>query len=66
MTELLTHFLGALYGAIALILGAFGAHALKKKATAEQLAALKLGCVTNFITLYCWWFWATDWVFNTP
>jgi uncharacterized membrane protein YgdD (TMEM256/DUF423 family) len=48
MTELLTHFFGALYGAMALILGAFGAHALKKMATAEQLASFETGVRYQF------------------
>lgn len=43
MLVLLTQFLGALLGMLAIILGAFGAHALKKKASASQLASFETG-----------------------
>tara|TARA_R110002020_G_scaffold63170_1_gene168637 strand:- start:38903 stop:39289 length:387 start_codon:yes stop_codon:yes gene_type:complete len=40
---LLTQFMGALYGLLAVVFGAFGAHALKKKFTAEQLQSFETG-----------------------
>ncbi len=43
MLVLLTQFLGALLGMLAIIFGAFGAHALKKKASASQLASFETG-----------------------
>nr|WP_298995685.1 DUF423 domain-containing protein [uncultured Allomuricauda sp.] len=36
-------FFGALYGLLAVVLGAFGAHALKKKLTPEQLQSFETG-----------------------
>ncbi|WP_422858414.1 DUF423 domain-containing protein [Flagellimonas sp. S174] len=39
----LVQFFGALYGLLAVILGAFGAHALKKKLTPEQLQSFETG-----------------------
>ncbi|MEJ6547093.1 MAG: DUF423 domain-containing protein [Flavobacteriaceae bacterium] len=43
MLVLLTQFFGALLGMLAVIFGAFGAHALKKKASAAQLASFETG-----------------------
>jgi len=43
MLVLLTQFLGALLGLLAIVFGAFGAHALKKKASASQLASFETG-----------------------
>ena len=43
MAVLLTQFLGALLGMSAVIFGAFGAHWLKKKASASQLASFETG-----------------------
>ena len=43
MLVLLTQFLGSLLGMLAIIFGAFGAHALKKKASASQLASFETG-----------------------
>ena len=40
---LITHFIGALYGLVAVVFGAFGAHALKKRFTAEQLNSFETG-----------------------
>lgn len=40
---LLAHCIGALYGLLSIIFGAFGAHALKKICTAEQLASYETG-----------------------
>lgn len=40
---LITHFIGALYGLLAVVFGAFGAHALKKRFTAEQLNSFETG-----------------------
>ncbi len=40
---LLAHCIGALYGLLSIIFGAFGAHALKKSFTAEQLAGFETG-----------------------
>lgn len=40
---LLAHCIGALYGLLSIIFGAFGAHALKKTLMAEQLAAFETG-----------------------
>ncbi len=42
-TILLVQVMGGLYGLLAIILGAFGAHALKKKLTAEQLHSFETG-----------------------
>ncbi len=42
-TILLAQFMGAFYGLLAVILGAFGAHALKKKLTPEQLHSFETG-----------------------
>ena len=36
-------FFGAFYGMLSVIFGAFGAHALKKKFTAEQLTSFETG-----------------------
>lgn len=41
MIELAATTLGALYGALGVLFGAFGAHALKKRATAAQLASFE-------------------------
>lgn len=43
MIKEITLIFGALYGALAIIIGAFGAHALKKKFTAEQLTSFETG-----------------------
>jgi len=43
MEILLARFLGALLGFLAIILGAFGAHALKKRFTTEQIASFETG-----------------------
>lgn len=40
---LLAQFIGAFFGMTAIIFGAFGAHALKKIMTAEQLASFETG-----------------------
>lgn len=40
---LLAHCIGALFGLLSIILGAFGAHALKKSFTPEQLASFETG-----------------------
>ncbi len=42
-TILLVQVMGALFGLLAVVLGAFGAHALKKKLTAEQLRSFETG-----------------------
>lgn len=39
----LAQIFGALYGFLAVIFGAFGAHALKKKFTSEQLVSFETG-----------------------
>ena len=43
MAVLLTQFLGALLGMLAIVFGAFGAHALRKRASASQLASFETG-----------------------
>ncbi|MCC4212426.1 DUF423 domain-containing protein [Leeuwenhoekiella parthenopeia] len=43
MEILMSQFFGALYGFLAIVLGAFGAHALKKRFTQEQLASFETG-----------------------
>ena len=40
---LLAHFIGALYGLLAVVFGAFGAHALKKTFSEEQLKSFETG-----------------------
>jgi len=40
---LLAHFIGALYGFLAVVFGAFGAHALKKSFTEDQLKNFETG-----------------------
>ncbi len=40
---LLTQFFGALYGLLAVTFGAFGAHALKKSFTEDQLKSFETG-----------------------
>lgn len=40
---LLAQFLGALYGLLAVVFGAFGAHALKKSFSEEQLKSFETG-----------------------
>lgn len=40
---LLVHVIGALFGGLAVIFGAFGAHALKKKLSEEQLRSYETG-----------------------
>ncbi|MCG2459181.1 DUF423 domain-containing protein [Flavobacteriaceae bacterium F89] len=40
---LLTQFFGALYGLLAVVFGAFGAHALKKSFTEDQLGSFETG-----------------------
>ncbi|MEZ4810065.1 MAG: DUF423 domain-containing protein [Allomuricauda sp.] len=42
-TILLTQVMGALYGLLAVVFGAFGAHALKKKLTPELLHSFETG-----------------------
>ncbi|WP_190810640.1 DUF423 domain-containing protein [Flagellimonas sp. S3867] len=42
-TILLTQFIAGLFGLLAVIFGAFGAHALKKKLTPEQLQSFETG-----------------------
>ncbi len=42
-TILLVQFMGALYGLLAVVFGAFGAHALKKSFTEEQLKSFETG-----------------------
>ena len=43
MMILLTQVIGALYGMLAVIFGAFGAHALKKTFTEDQLKSFETG-----------------------
>lgn len=45
---LLVHVTGALFGLLAVILGAFGAHALKKKLSEEQLRSFETGVKYQF------------------
>lgn len=40
---LLAHFIGALYGLLAVVFGAFGAHALKKTFSEDQLKGFETG-----------------------
>lgn len=40
---LLAHFIGALYGLLAVVFGAFGAHALKKRLAPEHLKSFETG-----------------------
>ncbi|MFS4446452.1 DUF423 domain-containing protein [Maribacter sp. 2307UL18-2] len=40
---LLTHFIGALFGLLSVVFGAFGAHALKKRLSEEQLRSFETG-----------------------
>ena len=40
---LLTHFIGALFGLLAVVFGAFGAHALKKRLSKAQLRSFETG-----------------------
>lgn len=40
---LLAHFVGALYGLLAVVFGAFGAHVLKKSFSGEQLKSFETG-----------------------
>ncbi|WP_437399802.1 DUF423 domain-containing protein [Flagellimonas lutimaris] len=42
-TIFMAQFIGALYGLLAVIFGAFGAHALKKKLTPELLQSFETG-----------------------
>lgn len=42
-TILMVQVLGAIFGLMAVVMGAFGAHALKKKLTAEQLKSYETG-----------------------
>lgn len=42
-TILLAKIMGSIYGLLAIILGAFGAHALKKKLTPDQLQSFETG-----------------------
>jgi len=42
-TILLAQFMGALYGLLAVVFGAFGAHALKKKLTPDLLHSFETG-----------------------
>lgn len=42
-TILLAQVMGSFYGLLAIVLGAFGAHALKKKLTPEQLHSFEIG-----------------------
>ena len=42
-TILLTQVMGAVYGLLAVVFGAFGAHVLKKKLTPEQLNSFETG-----------------------
>ncbi|MGX1928318.1 DUF423 domain-containing protein [Flagellimonas sp. 2504JD4-2] len=42
-TILLAQFMGGLYGLLAVVFGAFGAHALKKKLTPDQLQSFETG-----------------------
>jgi len=43
MTHIIVQIAGALYGLLAVIFGAFGAHALKKSFTEEQLKSFEVG-----------------------
>lgn len=40
---LVTHFIGALFGLLSVVFGAFGAHALKKTLSEEQLRSFETG-----------------------
>lgn len=40
---LVAHFIGSLYGLLAVVFGAFGAHALKKKFSEDQLKSFETG-----------------------
>ncbi len=40
---LLTQFIGGIYGLLAILFGAFGAHALRKSFTADQLQSFETG-----------------------
>ena len=40
---ILAHFIGALYGLLAVVFGAFGAHALKKTFSEDQLKSFETG-----------------------
>jgi uncharacterized membrane protein YgdD (TMEM256/DUF423 family) len=40
---LIAHFIGSLYGLLAVVFGAFGAHALKKSFTVDQLKSFETG-----------------------
>ena len=40
---LLAHFMGALYGLLAVVFGAFGAHAFKKSFSEDQLKSFETG-----------------------
>ncbi len=42
-TILMVQVMGAVFGLLAVVLGAFGAHALKKKLTVEQLRSFETG-----------------------
>lgn len=42
-TILVAQFFAAFYGFLAIVLGAFGAHALKKKFTSDQMASFETG-----------------------
>lgn len=42
-TLFMAQFMGALYGLLSVIFGAFGAHALKKKLTPELLQSFEIG-----------------------
>lgn len=42
-TILMVQVLGALFGLLAVVFGAFGAHSLKKKLTAEQMQSYETG-----------------------
>ncbi len=43
MEILMSQFFGALFGFLGIVFGAFGAHALKKRFTAEQLSSFETG-----------------------
>lgn len=48
MIELLANTLGALFGGLGVIFGAFGAHTLKKRATEQQLTSFETGVRYQF------------------
>ena len=48
-----TLIIGAVYGMLSVILGAFGAHAFKKVLSVERLTSFETGVKYQMYTLYC-------------